>query len=93
MAVALVRVRVTRFRTKGHHMTQDHKLAWGMLLKSPGLTVAGGLALALAIGIGAGWYDLSSNLLRPTIPLPEGDRIVEVEMRNPPLGRFLRCAG
>ena len=29
-----------------------------MLLKYPGLTIAGGLALAIAIGVGAGWYDL-----------------------------------
>jgi len=37
-------------------------------------------ALAIAIGIGAGWYDLTGSLLRPRLPLPDGDRIVEVEM-------------
>ena len=61
---------------------QDHRLGFRMLVKYPGLTLAGGLALAIAIGIGAGWYDLSGDLLRPTLPLPEGDRIVEVEMRD-----------
>ena len=61
---------------------QDYKLGWRMLLKYPGLTVAGGLALAIAIGIGAGWYDLSGDVLRPRLPLPDGDRIVEIEMRN-----------
>ena len=61
---------------------QDYKLGFRMLVKYPGLTLAGGLALAIAIGIGAGWYDLSGDLLRPTLPLPEGDRIVEVEMRD-----------
>jgi predicted permease len=54
-----------------------------MLVKYPGLTLAGGLALAIAIGIGAGWYDLSTDLFRPKLPLPDGERIVEIEMRNP----------
>ena len=57
-------------------MLQDYKLGLRMLLKYPGLTLAGGLALAVAIGVGAGWYDLSGTLFSPTIPLPEGDRIV-----------------
>ena len=63
-------------------MLQDYKLAVRMLLKYPGLTLAGGLALAVAIGIGAGWYDLLGKLLWPTIPLPEGDRIVVIETQN-----------
>ena len=62
---------------------QDCKLGFRMLVKYPGLTLAGGLALAIAIGIGAGWYDFIGDLFRPTVPLPEGERIVEVEMRNP----------
>jgi predicted permease len=63
-------------------MLQDYKLGLRMLLKYPGLTLAGGLALAIAIGIGAGWYDLSGKLLAPTIPLPEGDRLVLVDTTN-----------
>lgn len=63
-------------------MIQDYKLGLRMLWKFPGLTLAGGLALAVAIGIGAGWYDLSRDLFRPAIPLPGGDRLVEIEMRN-----------
>ena len=51
-----------------------------MLRKYPGLTIAGGLALAIAIGPGAGWYDFSRDLLRPRLPLPERNRIVEIEM-------------
>jgi hypothetical protein len=61
---------------------QDYKLGLRMLLKYPGLTVAGGLALAIAIGVGAGWYDLSGKILAPTIPLPEGDRLVLIETQN-----------
>ena len=60
----------------------DVKLGFRMLRRFPGLTIAGGLALAIAIGIGAGWYDLAGDLFRPTIPLPGGERIVEIEMRD-----------
>ena len=63
-------------------MLQDYKLGLRMLLKYPGLTLAGGLALAIAIGIGAGWYDLMGKILAPTIPLPEGDRLVLIETQN-----------
>ena len=63
-------------------MLQDYKLGVRMLLKYPGLTLAGGLALAIAIGIGAGWYDLVGKLMWPTIPLPDGDRIVSIETHN-----------
>ncbi len=63
-------------------MLQDYKLGVRMLLKYPGLTIAGGLALAIAIGIGAGWYDLWGKLLWPTIPLADGDRIVIIETQN-----------
>jgi putative ABC transport system permease protein len=63
-------------------MLQDYKLGLRMLLKYPGLTIAGGLALAIAIAVGAGWYDLMGKLLAPTIPLPAGDRLVSIQTRN-----------
>jgi predicted permease len=83
MAAALVRARLIRFQAnKGNSIVNDYKLGLRMLVKYPGLTIAGGLALAIAIGIGAGWYDLTGDVLRPRLPLPGGDRIVEIEMRN-----------
>jgi putative ABC transport system permease protein len=83
MAAALIRSRCDRLRTNtGNSMIQDYKLGLRMLVKYPGLTIAGGLALAIAIGIGAGWYDLSRDLLHPKLPLPDADRIVEIEMRD-----------
>ena len=63
-------------------MLQDYKLGLRMLVKYPGLTLAGGLALAIAIGVGAGWYDVVGKVLAPTIPLPEGDRLVTIETQN-----------
>ena len=63
-------------------LSLDVKLGGRMLVKYPVLTLAGGLALAIAIGIGAGWYDMMGKLLAPTIPLPDGDRIVVVETHN-----------
>ena len=60
----------------------DVKLGFRMLRRFPGLTVAGGLALAIAIGLGTAWHDLSRDLFRPALPLPGGDRIVEIEMRD-----------
>src|SRR5262245_44252618 len=63
-------------------MLQDYKLGLRMLLKYPGLTIAGGLALAVAIGIGAGYYDLMGKVVFPTIPLPDGDRLVAIDTQN-----------
>ena len=63
-------------------MLPDYKLGLRMLLKFPALTFAGGLALAVAIGVGAGWYDLSGTLFSPTIPLPEGDRLVVISTQT-----------
>jgi putative ABC transport system permease protein len=63
-------------------MSLDVKRGGRMLVKYPILTLAGGLALAFAIGIGAGWYDLVGEILCPTIPRPDGDRIVVIETHN-----------
>jgi putative ABC transport system permease protein len=60
----------------------DVQLGVRMLIRYKGLTLVGGLALAIAIGLGAGWYDVMRDQLHPTLPLPEGDRFVEVEVRN-----------
>jgi predicted permease len=63
-------------------MLQDYRLGLRMLLKYPGLTLAGGLALAIAIGIGAVWHEVIGQVFAPTIPLPEGDRLVTIDTRN-----------
>jgi len=57
----------------------DWKLGGRMLVKYPGLTVIGGLTLAVAIGLGAGWFEVTRQLLAPRLPLDEGDRIVRID--------------
>ena len=54
----------------------DLKLGFRLLRKFPGLTLLGGFALAFAIAIGAGAFDILKQLIDPTLPLAEGDRIV-----------------
>jgi predicted permease len=83
MAAALVRARIIRWQiSKGNGIMQDYKLGFRMLVKYPGLTLAGGLALAIAIGLGAGWYDVMSDVLHPRMPFADGDRFVEIQTRN-----------
>jgi predicted permease len=60
----------------------DLKLGLRMLLKYKGLSLAGGLALAIAIGLGAAWYDFLSDQHHPRLPFSDGDRLVEIDMRN-----------
>jgi predicted permease len=58
----------------------DFKLGFRMLAKYPGLTLVGGLAIAFAIWIGAATFELATQVLRPAIPLDDGDRIVGVRL-------------
>jgi predicted permease len=56
----------------------DFKLGFRMLVRYPGLTLVGGLALAFAIWVGAGTFEFLSLIVSPRLPLDEGDRIVAV---------------
>jgi putative ABC transport system permease protein len=58
----------------------DWKLGGRMLVKYPGLSVIGGLTLAAAIGLGAGWFEVTRQLTNPRLPLPDGDRIVRIDI-------------
>jgi putative ABC transport system permease protein len=57
----------------------DWKLGGRMLLKYPGLSIIGGLTLASAIALGAGWFELMWEVRHGTLPLDEGDRVVRIE--------------
>ena len=54
----------------------DWKLGGRMLLKYPGMSIIGVLTLAVAIGLGAGWFELTRMVFDPRLPLEDGDRIV-----------------
>jgi predicted permease len=57
-------------------LSLDFKLGFRMLVKYPGLTIVGGLAMAFGIWVGTISFVMVSMFLHPTLPLPGGDRIV-----------------
>lgn len=59
-------------------MSLDLKLGCRMLVKYPGLTVVGGLAMAFAIWVGAVVFEMLVLFANPTVPLPGGDRLVQI---------------
>ncbi|HEX6694152.1 MAG TPA: ABC transporter permease [Longimicrobiales bacterium] len=60
----------------------DVKLGARMLRKYPSVSIIGGLALAAAIALGATAFEYMRSQLHPDIPLPDGDRLVQVESWN-----------
>lgn len=59
-------------------LSLDLKLAWRMLMKSPGLTVVGVLGIAFGVAVGTGFFIFLFGFFYPTLPLEEGDRIVAI---------------
>jgi putative ABC transport system permease protein len=57
----------------------DLKLGGRMLVKYPVLTIVGGLSMAFAIWVGASTFEAIRQLVFPTIPLPDADRIVVLQ--------------
>ena len=60
-------------------LSLDMKLGGRMLVKYPGLTLVGGLAMAFSIWVGAIVFEMVRVTVHPTLPLPGGDRIVKIE--------------
>ncbi len=60
-------------------MSLDMKLGFRMLVKYPGLTIIGGLAMAFSIWVGALVFEGVRTLTNPSLPLPGGDRIVMIK--------------
>ena len=59
----------------------DVKLGVRMLIKYPGLALAGGAGIAVAVAIAAGGFSvIYGNFLASSLPLEEGDRIVSIEI-------------
>jgi putative ABC transport system permease protein len=59
-------------------LSLDFRLGFRMLIKYPGLTIVGGLAMAFAIWIGVVTFQLVGLVLYPSLPLPDGARIVQL---------------
>ncbi|HEU0079237.1 MAG TPA: ABC transporter permease, partial [Longimicrobiaceae bacterium] len=56
----------------------DFRLGGRMLVKYPGLTLVGGFAMAFAIWAGAITFVMGGQFLHPTLPLPGGERVVQI---------------
>ena len=56
----------------------DLKLGGRMLVKYPGLTIVGGVAMAFAICVGLVIFQVISLFTNPTLPISEGARLVEI---------------
>ena len=57
----------------------DVKLGLRLMRKSWGLTLVGGVAMALTIGLGTSIFTLWNTATTTTLPLPDGDRIVAIQ--------------
>jgi hypothetical protein len=58
----------------------DLRLGVRMLTRYPVLTIIGTASLAFAIAVGAAAFAFISLMLWPRLPLPDGDRIVRVQL-------------
>ena len=65
----------------------DVRLGFRMLRRYPGLAVVGGLAFALAVAAGAAGFEMMTQLAYPTLPLPDGERIVALRAWDAAAGR------
>ena len=74
----------------------DVKLGARMILKHPGLTAVAGIAIAVAIALGA-VFDIAAGVVDAPLTLDEGDRIVAIEQvdaaRNNQEERILLSGG
>jgi putative ABC transport system permease protein len=59
-------------------LSLDVKLGARMLVKYPGLTLVGGFAMAFAIWLGIIIFQVVGLFVHPTLPLPQGARLVEI---------------
>jgi ABC-type lipoprotein release transport system permease subunit len=57
----------------------DLRLGGRMLVKYPGLTIVGGLAMAFGIWVGIVIFQVVGLFVHPTLPLPQGARLVEIQ--------------
>ena len=58
--------------------TLDLKLGLRMLTRYPGITVVSTVAIAVAVGLGAAYFETTDKFLPPRLDVPGGDRIVSI---------------
>ena len=68
----------------------DVKLGLRLMRKSWGLTLVGGVAMALTIGLGTAIFTLWNTATTTTLPLPDGDRIVAIQSSDAATGQIHR---
>jgi len=61
----------------------DIKLGARILAKSPGLSLVGGLGIAVAVALGAAGYAVVNSYSYPDVPLDQGDRLVALTKFDP----------
>ena len=71
--------RDVRGTTRVADFSLDIKLGARMLAKYPAVTIVGGLAMAIGIGLGAAYLEIVNDFLRPSLPFDEGHRIVGLQ--------------
>jgi putative ABC transport system permease protein len=66
----------------------DVKLGLRMLIKYPGLALAGGAGIAVAVAIAVGGFSfIHGNFMASSLPLEEGSRIVSIEIWDSAAGK------
>jgi putative ABC transport system permease protein len=64
----------------------DARLGVRMLVKHRWLTLVGGFAMAVAIAIGAMFFEVMTEFLKPALPLEDGERVVALHYATPMIG-------
>src|SRR5687767_4642927 len=70
----------------------DARLGLCMLRRSWGLTLVGGLAMAVTIGLGASMFTIWDTVTGTWLPLDEGDRVVAIQPFDKAAQRIHRTA-
>jgi putative ABC transport system permease protein len=65
------------------HLLRDVRFGLRQLGKSPGLTAAGVLAVALGIGLVAAMFSIVNGVLFQSLPFDRADQLVAIDARNP----------
>ena len=78
-AGAVYTARMAKFDPIADVCGLDVKLGLRLMRKSWGLTLVGGVAMTLTIGLGTAIFTLWNTATTTTLPLPDGDRIVAIQ--------------